>query len=294
MLRTSLLALPPGRNLKTSQSRLTTKRGSSGGARGGEREREREVEVDPLTRLFVGCLDLAARHFLPAAAADPDAFARLPTAAVCALLSHEALAAPDEDAVLALAVRWAGYDEDNAEEGEEAVKRWKKSLADVEEVLPYVRFPQLTSGALTALEDESQEVEGRGGLCAANSPVLRSLVAEARLVQTTVAAAAAAANAEENNNSNSNNNNNGGSDGGVGGNNGSSGVGIGSSNSEGSSGGGGSSGNGGGDSGSSSSSGGSGSGGGSGGGSSTALPGAMAVASDGSSVGLCTLNQVDP
>jgi hypothetical protein len=150
--------------------------------RGGKRAGGDEGD-EPLRRLFSGCLDLAAKNITAAAVVDPAAFARLPSAAVRALLAHDALAAPDEDAVLMLTLRWAGY-------GAQAVhtphEHSVKALTDIEEVLPYVRFPQLTSGALAALEEE----EGAGGLFAA-SPVLRALIAEARLVQARVRMVAA-------------------------------------------------------------------------------------------------------
>jgi len=80
--------------------------------------------------------------------------------------------------VLALTMRWAGVDVSGVSDGEvygvNSVSHWDQhNLAEIEEVLPHVRFPQVSDGALSAVE--------RSALHAA-SPVLRALAAEARLV----------------------------------------------------------------------------------------------------------------
>ena len=196
LLGASLTSLPP----------TTKKTRRGGGIRGGGGRAAAGVrgrDTEPLARLFAGCLDMAAKNILTAADDDPESFARLPAAAMCALLSHDALVAADEDEVLALALRWAGWDNhlltsssssSATHGGGGAEGRRRKSLTDVEEVLPHVRFPQLTCAFLTALEEEEgEEEERRGGASAlyAVSKVLQSLVAEARLVQRQTTAATA-------------------------------------------------------------------------------------------------------
>ena len=115
-----------------------------------------------LARLFRGCAQSAASRLVPAAEESPEAFAALPLAALCAILSRDALEVPDEDAALTLALRWC--------EG--------KTTEEAAEALSHVRFPRISragveaakaspafaaSAAVRALVDEAIAASSGGG-----------------------------------------------------------------------------------------------------------------------------------
>lgn len=153
---------------------------------------------EALTELFPACIGLAARNVMAAEAADPAAFRRLPSAAMCGLLAHEALSVPDEETVLGLFVRWAGYGTGGCPgAAQEPSPGMKRSLAEVEEALVHVRFPQLSGDALTALERGGDAgVEGAARLYA-SSPVMQVLVAEAQLLHQATPTLASDGNGED-------------------------------------------------------------------------------------------------
>jgi hypothetical protein len=87
-----------------------------------------------LARLFRGCAHSVASRLVPAAEESPEAFAALPLAALCAILSRDALEVPDEDAALTLALRWC--------EG--------KTTEEAAEALSRVRFPRISRAGVEA------------------------------------------------------------------------------------------------------------------------------------------------
>ena len=87
-----------------------------------------------LARLFRGCAQSVASRLVTAAEESPEAFAALPLAALCAILSRDALEVPDEDAALTLALRWC--------EG--------KTTEEAAEALSHVRFPRISRAGVEA------------------------------------------------------------------------------------------------------------------------------------------------
>ena len=84
----------------------------------------------------------------------PEAFSALPLAALCAILSRDALEVPEEDAALTLALRWC--------EG--------KTTEEAEEALSHVRFPRISRAGVEA---------AKASPAFAASAVVRALVDEA-------------------------------------------------------------------------------------------------------------------
>ena len=81
-----------------------------------------------LARLFRSCARSVASRLVDAAEESLEAFSALPLAALCAILSRDALEVPEEDAALTLALRWC--------EG--------KTTEEAEEALSHVRFPRIS------------------------------------------------------------------------------------------------------------------------------------------------------
>ena len=107
-----------------------------------------------LARLFRSCAHSVASRLVAAAEESPEAFSALPLAALCAILSRDALEVPEEDAALTLALRWC--------EG--------KTTEEAEEALSHVRFPRISRAGVEA---------AKASPAFAASAVVRALVDEA-------------------------------------------------------------------------------------------------------------------
>ena len=117
------------------------------------------------------------------AEAAPAALAALPADMVAGLLVDPRLAGCDEERVLGLVLLWGGRGGDAdartvcataAAAAATTTTLPRRSLADVEALLPLVRFPLMRPASLDALA---------GAELAADSGVLRALLAEARAAQ---------------------------------------------------------------------------------------------------------------
>ena len=107
-----------------------------------------------LARLFRSCARSVASRLVDAAEESLEAFSALPLAALCAILSRDALEVPEEDAALTLALRWC--------EG--------KTTEEAEEALSHVRFPRISRAGVEA---------AKASPAFAASAVVRALVDEA-------------------------------------------------------------------------------------------------------------------
>ena len=117
------------------------------------------------------------------AEAAPAALAALPADAVAGLLADPRLAGCDEERVLGLVLLWSGRGRDAdaravcapaAAAAATSPSLPRRPLADVEALLPLVRFPLMRPASLDALA---------GGEMVRESGVLRALLAEARAAQ---------------------------------------------------------------------------------------------------------------